>query len=70
MKIEEIHNYFEEAEDESDDIQPYTILSFHAKSPATKNQLLAVLPERPVVDRLVSTYFNSNSPALRECAEI
>ena len=33
-------------------------------TPASKADLLAALPERYVVDRLVSRYFNSNDPAM------
>lgn len=66
-KIEEMQSYFDEAEDQSDHIKSYSDLSFNARSPATKYELLAALPERFMVDRLVSLYFNSNSPALREC---
>jgi hypothetical protein len=61
-----MQSYFEEAEEERDDINPYATLSFNARSPATKHELLALLPERLVIDRLVSLYFNSSSPALRK----
>lgn len=46
---------------------PFTKLAFnssHMASPASKLDLLAALPERHVLDRLLSRYFNSNSPAL------
>jgi hypothetical protein len=33
----------------------------------SKVDLLAALPERTVVDRLISRYFNSNDPAMGEC---
>lgn len=33
-------------------------------TPASRADLLAALPERSVVDRLVSRYFNSNDPAM------
>lgn len=68
-KIEEMQSYFNEAEaeDQSSHIKSYSSLSFNARSPVTKYELLAALPERSIVDRLVSLYFNSNSPALREC---
>jgi hypothetical protein len=57
----------EEAEDdEEEDLKAYTSLIFKAQSPTTKLQLLAALPQRTAMDLLVSRYFNSNSPALRE----
>jgi hypothetical protein len=57
----------EEAEDgEEENLKSYTSLVFNARSPATKLELIAALPQRTAVDLLVSRYFNSNSPALRE----
>lgn len=41
-------------------------LLFRPVSRVTKLDLIAALPQKGVVDRLVSRYFNSNSPALRE----
>ena len=57
----------EEAEEEK--LKSYTSLVFNACPPTTKLALLAALPQRPTVDLLVSRYFNSNSPALRELHE-
>jgi len=59
----------EEAEDEEENLRSYTSLIFNGRSPTTKFELLAALPERTAVDLLVSRYFNSNSPALRELHE-
>jgi hypothetical protein len=59
----------EEAEDEEANLRSYTSLIFNGRSPTTKFELLAALPERTAVDLLVSRYFNSNSPALRELHE-
>jgi hypothetical protein len=57
----------EEAEDdEEENLKAYTSLIFNAQSPTTKLELLAALSQRTAVDLLVSRYFNSNSPALRE----
>ena len=69
MQIEEIKSYLNEVEakdthDES--VRPDLSLVFSSESPATKDDLLAALPDRPTVDRLVYRYFNSNSPAIRE----
>jgi hypothetical protein len=44
----------------------YTMLTFNPYSPATKGELIEMLPERSVVDRLIARYFNSHSPSLRE----
>ncbi|KAE8446078.1 hypothetical protein EG329_012586 [Mollisiaceae sp. DMI_Dod_QoI] len=63
--IEEVKGYFqEEVEEEEEEYWPTAALCFDVESPATRFDLLAELPSRPVVDRLVSRYFNSNSPAL------
>jgi len=59
----------EEAENEEENLRSYTSLIFNGRSPTTKFELLAALPERTAVDLLVSRYFNSNSPALRELHE-
>lgn len=44
----------------------YTMLTFNPHRPASKEELLRMLPEKGVVDRLVARYFNSHSPALSE----
>lgn len=63
-------SYFNEVEAEDsprdESVRPDTSLIFNSQSPATKEDLLAALPERTIVDRLVYRYFNSNSPALRK----
>jgi hypothetical protein len=45
-------------------LRPYTSLIFSTESHVSKADILAALPQRFVVDRLVSRYFNSSSPAL------
>ncbi|CZR69074.1 uncharacterized protein PAC_18975 [Phialocephala subalpina] len=63
--IEEVKSYFnEEIEEQEDEYSPAAALSFDVESPATRLDLVNALPSRLVVDRLVSRYFNSNSPAL------
>lgn len=69
-QIEEVKSYFNENEVEDmppdESVRPDTSLLFNSQSAATKEDLLAALPERNIVDRLVYRYFNSSSPALRE----
>lgn len=67
-QIEEVKTYFyEEAEAENNDEEwPTAALSFDIESPATMLDLFAALPSRIIVDQLLSRYFNSNSPTLRE----
>ncbi len=36
--------------------------------PRSRQDLLALLPQKSVVDRLIMRYFNSNSPSQRELA--
>ncbi|KFZ03051.1 hypothetical protein V502_11280 [Pseudogymnoascus sp. VKM F-4520 (FW-2644)] len=66
--VEEIHSYFEETEEADfivdDSTRPDMSLLFRPGSRVTKPELIAALPQKGVVDRLVSRYFNSNSPAL------
>ncbi|KFY42608.1 hypothetical protein V495_04426 [Pseudogymnoascus sp. VKM F-4514 (FW-929)] len=66
--VEEIHSYFEETEDADfiadDGTRPDMSLLFRPGSNVTKLDLIAALPQKSVVDRLVSRYFNSNSPAI------
>lgn len=45
----------------------YTMLTFNPHSPATKKELIEMLPERAVVDQLIAKYFNGHSPSLRAC---
>ncbi|KAI1466325.1 fungal-specific transcription factor domain-containing protein [Daldinia caldariorum] len=68
--IEDLKSYFEDPLDEGDEVYdpyentgPAELLMFSRGVPRDKSELLAVLPEKPVVDRLINRYFNSNSPA-------
>lgn len=74
IKIEEVKDYFanEHGDEDADDSgeMSYTMLTFNPFSPATKEGLIGMLPERSVVDRLIARYFNSHSPSLREFAAI
>ncbi|RAO69317.1 uncharacterized protein BHQ10_005329 [Talaromyces amestolkiae] len=67
--IEEVKNYFSEDVDEHSLDEESTrsgisLLLNHTGSPKTHHDLLVALPDRNIVNRLVSRYFNSNSPAL------
>lgn len=55
-----------ENEAERDDVANYTMLMLSPQTSASKEELLERLPEKSIVDRLVSRYFNSHSPSLRE----
>jgi hypothetical protein len=66
-------NYLDEEVEEDDEVEnlkSYTSLIFNAQSSASKDELLATLPQRSTVDLLVSRYFNSNSFALRKSREV
>lgn len=71
MQIEEVNRYFEEEEVEepelTDRLGVDTRLLFNAHPPATRQELLDMLPDRHVVDQLIVRYFTTNSPALRTC---
>ncbi|KUJ17518.1 uncharacterized protein LY89DRAFT_583987 [Mollisia scopiformis] len=64
--IEEVKGFFEESLEDADKGQSshYNSLLWNIRSPLGKADMLANLPPRLAVDRLVSRYFNSASPAL------
>jgi hypothetical protein len=69
-QIEEVNRYFDEEQANESTVPdsfscPDTCLLFKSHPPATKQELLNMLPEREIVDQLVARYFCSNSPALR-----
>jgi hypothetical protein len=71
FQIEEVKGYFSETGEETSlgdqSVLPDLSLLFNSTgSTATREDLLAALPEPNIVNRLVSRYFNSNSPAMRE----
>ncbi|KAI1867981.1 uncharacterized protein JN550_006788 [Neoarthrinium moseri] len=69
--IDELKNYFEYPEEEEADANgdPYEpagspeFLLLSKNVPRNREELLALLPERSVIDRLMMRYFNSNSPS-------
>ncbi len=78
MQITEVKNYFREHKKQFEDqIRKVAAAKqdegttgpgflFNTALPPTREELLAALPSRPVVDQIVSRYFNSNDPALRK----
>jgi len=68
IKIEEVKSYFstEEVHDDTPDemmrLDSSLLFSFQT---LTKEDIIAALPNRQVVDRLMSAHFNSDSPSLR-----
>jgi hypothetical protein len=67
LQIEEVKGYFTEEPDEDFDLNndgQTAAMALGNTIPANRADLLAALPERSVVDRLVSRYFNSNDPAM------
>ncbi|KAI1477918.1 fungal-specific transcription factor domain-containing protein [Daldinia eschscholtzii] len=68
--IEDLKSYFEDPLDEGDEVYdpyentgPSELLMFSRGVPRDKSELLALLPEKAVIDRLINRYFNSNSPS-------
>ncbi|ORY71200.1 fungal-specific transcription factor domain-containing protein [Pseudomassariella vexata] len=69
--IDELKSYFEVPEDEeTEDLDAYEeaagspeLLLFSRSAPRNRDELLALLPEKSVIDRLMMRYFNSNSPS-------
>jgi hypothetical protein len=62
--------HFEEMEEEeegpNESLPSSFAFPFSFTSTSSKIDLLALLPPRAIVDRLVSRFFNSNSPSLCE----
>ncbi|KAI1406487.1 fungal-specific transcription factor domain-containing protein [Hypoxylon fuscum] len=68
--IEDLKNFFEDTDEDGDETHdpyenagPPELLMFSRGVPKNKEELLAILPEKPIVDRLMNRYFNSNSPS-------
>ncbi|KAI1820622.1 hypothetical protein F4861DRAFT_545394 [Xylaria intraflava] len=68
--LEDLKTFFEEpeepeldAEDFHENIGPSELLLLSRGGPGSKEELLALLPEKNVMDRLMNRYFNSNSPS-------
>jgi hypothetical protein len=64
-----VKEYFEEMEDEPDDeprekFTTFNSIAFNYQHAATKQELVNTLPSKPILDRLVSRYFNCNSPLI------
>ncbi|KAI1332028.1 hypothetical protein F5Y16DRAFT_358351 [Xylariaceae sp. FL0255] len=67
--LEDLKAYFEDADadglepDEYDSLGPSDLLLFQRGAPRNKEELLGLLPDKNVMDRLMNRYFNSNSPS-------
>ncbi|KAI0157708.1 hypothetical protein GGR57DRAFT_500657 [Xylariaceae sp. FL1272] len=68
--LEDLKAYFEEDSgsqeidiDDSDELGPSHLLISPRSQPRNKDELLALLPDKDVMDRLMNRYFNSNSPS-------
>ncbi|KAH8652413.1 hypothetical protein BX600DRAFT_387021 [Xylariales sp. PMI_506] len=69
--IDELKNYFEYPDDEELEIShdPYELAGspdffiLSGNVPRNRDELLALLPDRSIIDRLMIRYFNSNSPS-------
>ncbi|KAI1776352.1 hypothetical protein F4818DRAFT_378324 [Hypoxylon cercidicola] len=68
--IEDLKSYFEDSNEDGDETHdpyentsPTELLMFSRGVPMDKGELLAILPQKSIVDRLMNRYFNSNSPS-------
>ncbi|KAI0913323.1 hypothetical protein F4823DRAFT_622315 [Ustulina deusta] len=68
--LEDLKTYFEDPEDSEFDIDdpyesvgPSELLILSRGAPRNKEELLDLLPDKSVMDRLMNRYFNSNSPS-------
>ncbi|RDW81913.1 hypothetical protein BP6252_03025 [Coleophoma cylindrospora] len=65
--IEEVKSYFDTSDHEDhedyEDQGPENMVIFGGSLPRSKQELFNALPQRPIVDKLISRYFNSNNPS-------
>ncbi|KAK2759713.1 C6 transcription factor [Colletotrichum kahawae] len=71
--IEDMKNYFEEPEvnedwsgdspDQTDELESPDVLLFSRNMPRNREELMRLIPEKKIVDRLVMRYFSSQSPS-------
>ncbi|KAI1180869.1 hypothetical protein F4777DRAFT_175893 [Nemania sp. FL0916] len=68
--LEDLKTYFEDPEvpevdvdDPYENLGPSELLILSRGAPRNKEELLALLPDKAVMDRLMNRYFNSNSPS-------
>ncbi|RDW62565.1 hypothetical protein BP5796_10867 [Coleophoma crateriformis] len=65
--IEEVKSYFDTSDHEDhedyEDQGPENMVIFGGSLPHSKQELFDALPQRPIVDKLISRYFNSNNPS-------
>ncbi|KAK7967444.1 uncharacterized protein PG986_001721 [Apiospora aurea] len=67
--LDELKNYFEDSDDGEEIQDPFEIdggpelVVFSMNVPRTREDLLALLPHKSIIDRLMLRYFNSNSPS-------
>ncbi|KAI0875005.1 fungal-specific transcription factor domain-containing protein [Hypoxylon argillaceum] len=68
--LEDLKTYFEDPEvpeldmeDPYESLGPSEMLILSRGAPRNKEELLAMLPDKSVMDRLMNRYFNSNSPS-------
>ncbi|KAI1074143.1 fungal-specific transcription factor domain-containing protein [Whalleya microplaca] len=68
--IEDLKNYFDDSDegvDENHDtwenMSPQDLIMLSRGVPRDKDELLALLPERSICDRIMNRYLNSNSPS-------
>ncbi|KAI8950807.1 hypothetical protein F4801DRAFT_547676 [Xylaria longipes] len=68
--LEDLKTYFEDPEvpeldmdDPYESLGPTELLILSRGAPRNKEELLAMLPDKSVMDRLMNRYFNSNSPS-------
>lgn len=66
-------SYFEEPEadddespEPSDEIEAPDLMLFSRNTPRSREDLLKLLPEQKIVDRLIMRYFSSRSPSQRK----
>ncbi|KAK7996339.1 hypothetical protein PG991_015806 [Apiospora marii] len=69
--IDELKNYFDVSDGGGETQDPFEIdggpelVVFSKNVPRTRDEFLALLPEKSIIDRLMLRYFNSNSPSQR-----
>jgi len=77
LQIEDLKSYFDDPEaaedgpsEEAPEMESPEMVMLSKGVPRSKRDLLALLPQRHVVDRLIMRYFTSNSPSQRRLSRL
>lgn len=68
--FEEPETDYDESPEPSDEIEAPDLMLFSRNMPRSREDLLKLLPEQKIVDRLIMRYFSSRSPSQRKTPQL